>query len=121
MSSSFSTPCIVAPQAPLSMGFSRQESWSGLPFPPPGDFPKPGIEPVSPACPLHGSCILSLLSHQGSPIQVFKAIHFPLSTVLAEFHELLYAVFSLASSSEYKALDLAVVFFFKVSLLSSEG
>ena len=103
-----------------SMGFSRQEYWSGLPFSPPGDFPNSGIEPTSPACPLHGSCILLLLSHQGSPIQVFKAIHFPLNTVLAEFHELLYAVFSLASSSEYKALDLAVIFF-KVSLLSSEG
>ena len=36
-------------QAPLSMGFSRQEYWSGLPFPPPGDLAKPGIEPVSPA------------------------------------------------------------------------
>ena len=34
-------------QAPLSMGFSRQEYWSGLPFPPPGDLPDPGIEPVS--------------------------------------------------------------------------
>ena len=37
----------VALQAPLSMGFSRQEYWSGLPFPPPGDLPDPGIEPVS--------------------------------------------------------------------------
>ena len=37
------------PQAPLSMGFPRQEYWSGLPFPPPGDLPDPGIEPVSPA------------------------------------------------------------------------
>ena len=34
-------------QAPLSMGFSRQEFWSGLPFPPPGDLPHPGIEPGS--------------------------------------------------------------------------
>ena len=34
----------VARQAPLSMGFSRQESWSGLPCPPPGDLPNPGIE-----------------------------------------------------------------------------
>ena len=42
----------VAHQAPLSMGFSRQEYWSGLPFPFPGDFPHPGIEPGSPA--LHG-------------------------------------------------------------------
>ena len=41
------TPWTVAHQAPLSMGFSRQEHWRGLPFPPPGDLPDPGIEPVS--------------------------------------------------------------------------
>ena len=39
----------VAHQAPLSMGFSRQEYWSGLPFPPPEDIPDPGMEPMSPA------------------------------------------------------------------------
>ena len=39
----------VAYQAPLSTGFSRQEYWSGLPFPSPGDLPKPGMEPRSPA------------------------------------------------------------------------
>ena len=38
----------AAPQAPLSMGFSRQEYWSGLPCPPPGDLPDPGIKPRSP-------------------------------------------------------------------------
>ena len=43
------TPWLVACQAPLSMGFSRQEYWSGLPFPSPGDLPDPGIEPRSPA------------------------------------------------------------------------
>ena len=43
------TPWTVAHQAPLSMGFSRQEYWSGLPFPPPGDLPDPGIEPTSSA------------------------------------------------------------------------
>ena len=43
------TPWTVAHQASLSMGFSRQEYWSGLPFPSPGDPPDPGIEPVSPA------------------------------------------------------------------------
>ena len=43
------TPWIVAHQAPPSMGFSRQEYWSGLPFPSPGDLPDPGIEPGSPA------------------------------------------------------------------------
>ena len=45
----FAAPWTVAYQAPLSMGFSRQEYWSGLPFPSPGDLPDPGIEPRSPA------------------------------------------------------------------------
>ena len=45
----FVTPGTVALQAPLSMAFSRQEYWSGLPFPSPGDLPNPGIKPVSPA------------------------------------------------------------------------
>ena len=40
-------PMTVAHQAPLSIGFSRQECWSGLPFPSPGDLPYPGIKPVS--------------------------------------------------------------------------
>ena len=44
----FATLWTVAHQAPLSMGFSRQEYWSGLPFPSPGDLPDPGIEPRSP-------------------------------------------------------------------------
>ena len=39
----------VAHKAPLSVGFSRQEYWSGLPLPPPGDLPNPGMEPTSPA------------------------------------------------------------------------
>ena len=45
----FATPWTVAYQAPLPMGFSRQEYWSGLPFPSLGDLLDPGIEPVSPA------------------------------------------------------------------------
>ena len=45
----FATPWTVARQASLSMGFSRQEYWSGLPFPSPGDLPNPGMEPGSPA------------------------------------------------------------------------
>ena len=44
----FSTPWTVGHQAPPSMGFPRQEYWSGLPFPSPGDLPDPGIEPRSP-------------------------------------------------------------------------
>ena len=46
MSDSFETSCTVAHQAPLSVRFPRQEYWSGLPFPPPGDLPNPGIEPA---------------------------------------------------------------------------
>ena len=41
----FATPWTVAQQSPLSMGFSRQEYWSELPFPSPGDLPNPGIKP----------------------------------------------------------------------------
>ena len=47
----FVTLWTVPHQAPLSMGFSRQEYWSGLPFPFPGDLPNPGIKPMSPASP----------------------------------------------------------------------
>ena len=43
------TPWTIAFQVPLPLGFSRQEYWSGLPCPPPGDLPDPGIEPESPA------------------------------------------------------------------------
>ena len=45
----FAIPWTVARQAPLSLGFSRQGYWSGLPFPPPGDLPHPGIKTASPA------------------------------------------------------------------------
>ena len=45
----FATLLTVAHQAPLSMGFSRQEYWGGLPFPSPGDLPDSGVEPRSPA------------------------------------------------------------------------
>ena len=55
----FATPWTVAQQAPLSMGFPRQEYWSGLPCPPPGDLPNPGL--------MLCRQILYILSHQGSP------------------------------------------------------
>ena len=57
------TPWTIAHQAPLSVGFSRQEYWSELPCPPPGDCPNPGIEPGYPS--LQADSLL--LSHQGSP------------------------------------------------------
>ena len=47
----FAAPWTTAHQVPLSMQFSRQEYWSGLPFPTPGDLPDPGIEPTSPVSP----------------------------------------------------------------------
>ena len=47
----FVAPWTIAHKAPLSMGFPRQEYWSGLPVPPPGDLPNLGIEPASPMAP----------------------------------------------------------------------
>ena len=62
----FAMPGIVARQAPLSMGFSRQEYWSGLPFPPAEDLPDPRIEQAFPANPALQAGSLPQ-SHQGSP------------------------------------------------------
>ena len=60
----FATLWTVAHQAPLSMGFSRQEYWSRFPGPPPGDIPDPGIEPLSPSPALYADSLP--LSHWGS-------------------------------------------------------
>ena len=59
----FVIPWTIDSQAPLSMGFPKQESWSGLPFPSPGDLPNPGIKPGAPAFQAESLP----LSHQGSP------------------------------------------------------
>ena len=64
------TPWTVARQAPLSMGFSRQEYSSGLPFPSPGDLPDPGLP--------HCRWILYQLSHQGSP-RILECVAYPFS------------------------------------------
>ena len=69
------TPWTVACQAPLSMGFSKKEYWSGLLCPPPEDLPNPGVEPRSSAI---GRQILYHLNHQGSPkiiIVFFKCLN----------------------------------------------
>ena len=63
------TPWTVSCQAPLSMGFSRQEYWSALPFPSPGDLPDPGIEPGSPA-----------LDADSLPNEIRGKIHYTLYT-----------------------------------------
>ena len=67
----FATPWTVACQAPLSMRFSRQEYWSGLSFPPPGDLPNPGIEPASLMAPASHADSL-LLSHWRSLLNHFR-------------------------------------------------
>ena len=61
------TPWTIAGKASLSMGFSRQEHWSGLPFPPPGDLPHPGLKSASSA--LQEDSLL--LSHKGSPTTIY--------------------------------------------------
>ena len=63
----FETLWIVACQSPLSMGFSRQEYWSGLPLSPTGDLPDPGIKPSSPASPTLQADSL-LLKPPGKPM-----------------------------------------------------
>ena len=61
----------MVPPAPLSMGFSRQEYWSELPFPPPGHLPDPGIKPASPASPVLQIDSLQL-SHLGSKHTIYR-------------------------------------------------
>ena len=67
----FATPWTIVRRAPLNMGFSSQECWSGLPFPPPADLPNPGIEPASPTLIKSTSPALQAdalpLSRQASP------------------------------------------------------
>ena len=70
MSDSFETSWTVGRQAPLWMGFSRQEYWNGLPFPFPGDLPDPGIEPMSPTW----QAAFLPLNHLGSPMNIFRQI-----------------------------------------------
>ena len=73
----FATPWIVAHQPPLSTEFSRQEYWTGLPFPTPGDLPDPGTEPASLAPPALAGRFFSTVRPLGSPhlyLDVYKLI-----------------------------------------------
>ena len=65
-----STPWTVACQAPLSMRFPRQDHWSALPFPSPGDLPDPGINPASPALQVDSLP----LSHWGNPLSMPESV-----------------------------------------------
>ena len=75
----FVTPWTVACQAPLSLGFSRQEYWSGLPFPSPGDLPNPRIEPRSPASEADALTSESSLSHIKRPLLWLSCFLFTIS------------------------------------------
>ena len=77
----FVTPWTIACKAPLTMGFSRQEYWSGLPCPPPGDLPDPGIKPPSPALKVD----LSSLSPQGSLGNYLIPVRYNLLSLLLMF------------------------------------
>ena len=68
----FATPWTVAHQDPLSVGFSRQEYWSGFPFPPPGNLPDPGIEPMSLVSPVLADEFLLVLYNETPYIHVYK-------------------------------------------------
>ena len=90
------TPWTVAHQAPLSMEFSRQEYWSGLPFPSPEDLPDPGIDPRSPA--LQADSLLT--ESPGKPINVCKT-------------------YSISPSFTFDMRIYVLFFFFTVSLAGS--
>ena len=64
-------PWTIAGRAPLSMGFSRQEYWSGLPFPPQGDLPNPMIRPKSPASPSLAGGFFTTVP-PGKPSKMYK-------------------------------------------------
>ena len=91
----FSTPWTY--QAALSMGFSRQEYWSGLPFPSPGDLPDPGIEPSLPHC----RQTLYCLSYQGSPMCVF-IVGINIKLELSELLRICHISFMIVSSWKRK-------------------
>ena len=72
----FATSWTVAHEAPLSMGFSRQEHWSGLPCPSPGDLPNPGIKSVSLTSTLAGGCfIISATQKERNSLNLMKDIY----------------------------------------------
>ena len=69
----FATLWTVAHRAPLSMGFSRQEYWSGLSWPPPEDLPNPGVEPTSPVFPASAGSSLPLAPPGNSLVFVLES------------------------------------------------
>ena len=83
----FVTPWTVAPQAPLSVEFPRQQCWVGLLFPSPGDLPSPGIKPVSPPFPALLADSLSL-SHLGSQTTLYPFKNVPVLPLGMYYYQL---------------------------------
>ena len=81
----FATSWIVACQAPPSMGFSRQEYWSGLPFPSPRDLSDPGIEPWSPA--LEAGSLLTELKENHVCLEICTLNIFSIVLIFSDFVE----------------------------------
>ena len=71
MSDSFATLWTIAHQAPLSMGFPKQEFWAGLQFPSPRDLPDPGVELMAPAASPALQADSFLLNQQGNPVGLY--------------------------------------------------
>ena len=80
----FGTLWTIAPQAPLSMGFSRQEYWSGLPCPSPGDLPDPGIEPMSLLSPALAGGFFTTSATQEAHMCVRRCLKLPAVSVFAK-------------------------------------
>ena len=104
----FTTPWTVAHQAPLSMGFPRQDYWSGLPFPPPGDLPKPGIKPESP--------VSSALQADSLPAEPSEKLHwliyYSLPPSLSSFSPFFSPSFLALSKAAFQTKNLFFSFFF---------
>ena len=97
------TPWTVVRQAPLSMGFSRQEYWSGLPFPYPGDLSNPGIERVCPAFAGNHICLTTFTVnyYQITPV-VLRLIK---QDLILEKHHKIYCTFISLSSPQRHCLQ----------------
>ena len=112
----FAMPWTIAHQVSLSMGFPRQENWSGLPFPSPGDLTDPGIKPD-----LHCRRIFYLLSHQGSPFFFYDSRNKEFEKhECCSFSQLAVNIIYETQNIEY-TFELFAFEFYKTSLLISLG
>ena len=109
----FSTPWTVAHQAPLSMGFSRQEYWSGLPCPSQGDLPNLGIEPRSPA--LAGKSLP--LSHLGSLIYISICPYEQMHVKMSIHKEMLVCIDLYKCTYIYKCIHLCMCLYIYVQMV----